>query len=58
MEINYQQFKKKGGNELGPAISEILDNDGDKSPAPAQQGTNKETLGNVELGGRGGGNQH
>ena len=44
-------IQEEGGNELWAAISEILDNDGDQSPAPAQQETNKETLENVELGG-------
>ena len=43
---------QEGGNELGAEISEILDNDGDQSPTPAQQETNK-TLEDVELGGVG-----
>ena len=42
-----------GAPELGAAISEILDNGGDQSPTPAQQDTNNETLGGVELGGVG-----
>ena len=44
---------QEGGAELGTAISEILDNDGDQSSTPAQQDTGNETLENVELGGVG-----
>ena len=44
-------IQEEWGNESRTAISEILDNDGDQSPTPERQATNKATLENVELGG-------